>query len=104
MDGVIIDTAARMSQYLSESCLNIEVVVKIDSTGTESGSVTSAIEEFFLPTFGNQMLTDYISVHDVLHIDYYGGFVPAAGNHVNLGQGSEVQVFPSNMYRDSRCM
>ena len=41
MDGVIIDTAARMSQYLSESCLNIEVVVKIDLTGTENGSVTS---------------------------------------------------------------
>ena len=41
MDGVIIDTAVRMSQYLSESCLNIEVVVKIDLTGTENGSVTS---------------------------------------------------------------
>ena len=40
MDGVIIDMAARMSQYLSESCLNIEVVVKIDSTGTENRSVT----------------------------------------------------------------
>ena len=40
MDGVIIDTAARMSQYLSKSCLNIEVVVKIDLTGTENGSVT----------------------------------------------------------------
>ena len=46
MDGVIIDTAVRMSQYLSESCLNIEVVVKIDSTGTENGSVTCTRSEY----------------------------------------------------------
>ena len=42
MDGIIIDTAARVSQYLCESCLNIEIVVKIDSTGTENGSVTTS--------------------------------------------------------------
>ena len=40
---VIIHTAAWTSQYLSESCLNIEGVVKIDSTGTENGSVTVTI-------------------------------------------------------------
>ena len=34
--------AARTSQYLSESCLNIEGVVKIDLTGTENGSVTQS--------------------------------------------------------------
>ena len=39
MDGVIIDTAARMSQYLSESCLNRRCG-KIDLTGTENGSIT----------------------------------------------------------------
>ena len=32
----------RTSQYLSESCLNIEGVVKIDLTGTENGSVTQS--------------------------------------------------------------
>ena len=49
MDGIIIDVAARVSQYLCESCLNIDIVVKIDSTGTENGSVTGTPTSCFEP-------------------------------------------------------